>query len=252
MTRDFGQEWAGPAPDVTPVPTIPVKEQTATNWEEVGNLYYSMSQFQLAVDAYTKAVELEPQEAQYYVQRADAFRELKNYAAAFKDYEKGIQLANGYYSWAYENRGIAWFELNNYSKAVGDFTRAVEINPERYVSFHMRGRIYLRLLAYHNAIDDFTRARNVNSAYFPAYFWRGLAHLRLEDWKNAMENFSRCIELEPGDYASYFNRAVAEEQLEFLAEAARDFQTYLDLNPSAKDRRSVEGRIRRLLQGIGQ
>lgn len=252
LTTDFGQEWAGPAPKVTPLPKIPVKEQTAKNWEEVGNQYYSKSQFQLAVDAYTKAIELEPNEAQYYTQRANAFRELKNYAAAFRDYDKALELADGYYSWAYENRGIAWFELNNYPKAVADFTRAVEINRKRYSSFYMRGRIYFRLLAYQNAIDEFTQALEAKSDYSKAFFYRGLAHLRLQKWEKAIEDFSQYIELDPFDYGAYFNRAVAEERLGYFAEAAEDFQTYLDLNPLAEDRRDVEGRIQRLLQAVGK
>ena len=78
------------------------------------------SEFQEAVNEYTRAIELNEAEPASYSNRAMAYLKLKNYARCIEDADKAIKLKPDYVK-AYHRRGKAYLACNKLDLAIRDF-----------------------------------------------------------------------------------------------------------------------------------
>jgi len=82
----------------------------------------------------------------------------KNYKAAIEAYTRAIQL-DPKYADAYYGRGSAYWYTGNYEIALKDLNRAIELNQEYWKYYWMRGYIHKSLEDYDKAISDYSKAR---------------------------------------------------------------------------------------------
>uniref|UniRef100_A0A8C5TWG1 Small glutamine-rich tetratricopeptide repeat-containing protein beta n=1 Tax=Malurus cyaneus samueli TaxID=2593467 RepID=A0A8C5TWG1_9PASS len=83
----------------------------------------------LSVECYTKAIELDPNNAVYYCNRAAAQSKLNNFREAIKDCESAIAI-DPKYSKAYGRMGLALTSVNKYEEAVTSYQKALDLDPE--------------------------------------------------------------------------------------------------------------------------
>ena len=88
---------------------------------------YKADNYQGSIDDYTKAIEINPQDADAFYNRGIAKYALKDYQGAIDDYTTVIGI-DPEYTTSYLNRGVAKDALNNYQGAISDFTKAQDIN----------------------------------------------------------------------------------------------------------------------------
>ena len=114
-----------------------------------------------AVQAYTKAIQLDPKFWLAYDQRANSYLSLKQYSQAIKDFDTVLNLNPGYAS-AYSDRGIANLESGHFFAATVDFGDAIRLKKEDDSSlsnlYEYRGDANVRLSSYRDAIADYSRA----------------------------------------------------------------------------------------------
>ncbi|MCX6145694.1 MAG: tetratricopeptide repeat protein [Candidatus Kapabacteria bacterium] len=84
--------------------------------------------YNIVIDYYNKAIELNPRNAGAYDNRGGAKYILGNYQEAVSDYNKAIEL-NPRNAATYYNRGGAKYDLGNYQEAIYDCNKAIELNP---------------------------------------------------------------------------------------------------------------------------
>lgn len=82
-----------------------------------------------AKDDFTRAIALDPDDAQAYNGRATAEVFAGNFADAVKDCGKAIEINPGFAE-AYNNMGFAEYKTGNYDQAIKDYTRAIELKPD--------------------------------------------------------------------------------------------------------------------------
>jgi TonB family protein len=123
-----------PTPVATPVP-IPVATPTPTPVPTPDFAFYrkradenvGKGEYALAVNDYSKAIELNPKEVSVYLNRGLAHYNQKNYDLAAADYDKAIEL-NPKDSMLYFNRGNSYEKLGNLQKAAVDYQKAFELD----------------------------------------------------------------------------------------------------------------------------
>ena len=94
-----------------------------------GNEFMNAKDFQEAVDSYSKSIELNPQEAATYSNRALAYIRLKEFARAIEDANESLKI-NPNYLKAYHRRAKAYFSMNKFEIAIKDFQHILEVEPE--------------------------------------------------------------------------------------------------------------------------
>jgi tetratricopeptide (TPR) repeat protein len=112
-------------------------------WVDYGQSLRLTGDLNGAVKAWTKAIELNPQYFLSYVYRASALDELKKYDESILDYRKIIQL-NANYNYAYENLGMLEWKNGNWTKARECFEIALKKDPTSLSYKLMIAASYLR------------------------------------------------------------------------------------------------------------
>ncbi len=86
-----------------------------------------------AIEDFTKAVEIKPDDIMAYNNRGSAFAQQGDYIQAISDFTKAIGI-NSHDPAAYHNRAVAYYCLKEYDRAWGDVNMVKEIgatvNPE--------------------------------------------------------------------------------------------------------------------------
>lgn len=82
-----------------------------------------------AIRAYSKSIELNPGEAATYCNRAMAYLRQKNYARCIDDANKTLEMEPEYVK-AYHRRGKAYLATNKFELAIRDFQFILEKNPD--------------------------------------------------------------------------------------------------------------------------
>ena len=102
--------------------------------EDAYNGFYSYiaEDYKSAIEFFSKAIELEPNDFIYYHQRGQAYYKLKKYKKALCDFNKVIEL-NPEYAEAYLNRRLVKLKLKDFKGAKKD-TEFILKNAPNYVN----------------------------------------------------------------------------------------------------------------------
>ncbi|KAK3823194.1 MAG: Metallo-dependent phosphatase-like protein [Benniella sp.] len=96
--------------------------------KEEANALFANKKYEEAVEKYTEAIELNPNVAAYYANRAFAHTKLEAYGAAILDGDKAVEIdpkyAKGYY-----RRGVGKYALARHKEAAKDFQIVVRLAP---------------------------------------------------------------------------------------------------------------------------
>ena len=104
--------------------------QLANQYFDQGVEKYKDGNYQGAIDDWSKAIEIDPQNAVAYYNRGLANSNLKDYQAAIDDWSKAIEI-NPQHANAYHNRGSARELVNDLEGACDDWRKAVGLGNER-------------------------------------------------------------------------------------------------------------------------
>lgn len=180
-----------------------------------------------AIRYFTKAIEINPNDAVSYNKRSDAYIRENNYDQAILDSTKAIEI-NPKYSDAYCNRGFAYENKGNFNKAILDYNKAIEINPKDANAYFFRGIFYSKRGNRDKATADFNKMIEINP--------KAGAALLLLGFGGASTNKSvEPIRINPHDAFSYFVRGRAYSNAGNYDLAISDFSKAIEINPNYRD-----------------
>ena len=110
-----------------------------------------------ALTLLNKAVAKDPKFANVYSNRGNAYRDLKQYPNAIKDYTMAIGLDPSHVK-AYNNRGNIYFEQKKYQQALKDYNQCLRLNPNYRFAYVNRGLVFYQLKNKSRACKDFQKA----------------------------------------------------------------------------------------------
>lgn len=91
--------------------------------------FYKQKKYDRAIETYTRAIQLNPNDYALYNNRGAAFYATGEFQKAIADYTKALEL-NPYHFSAYNNRGVVYQEIGSIEQAIADFRKALELDPE--------------------------------------------------------------------------------------------------------------------------
>lgn len=114
-------------PKVRKNPTEEERKQ-AEELKNQGNELMKQDKYKEAYDSYTRAIELDNNNAVYYSNRAASLSKLSDHEAALKDCLDAIEI-DPTYSKAYGRMGLAYASVENHAKAKEAYEKAVQLDP---------------------------------------------------------------------------------------------------------------------------
>lgn len=147
----------------------------------------------LTVEQLDAMIAKEPDNSQYYYERALAYYETGDLGAALKDFDKTIELEPDFAS-AFHDRGICRFELQMNDEALSDFNKAIELDSNYFEAYFNRALIYDEKKMPKQALADLTMAITINPEFGDAYYNRGV-YLLNTDRDKACADFQKASDL---------------------------------------------------------
>lgn len=203
--------------------------------KEEGKRYSELKNYKKAIDVFTKAIAIEPNDSHLYFSRGISYEAIKEFQKAINDYSKSIELG-GPDEITYGSRGGAYHSLaedsndknkskDYYYKAIHDYTRAIQLIPGLAEHYIYRGICYADgLKDYHMAIVDLNNAINLKPPYYLkgiTYFYRGVAIQKL--YKENCSIYCRGDEDEKKCYKSCVNECY-QHYNDFIVAAQEGFK----------------------------
>ena len=135
------------------------KEQCADLAVQHGSLLMVLGQIDRAIEAYSRALELNPRDAEAYNNRGIAYHRKREVDQAIKDYSKVMELNPGL-AIAYNNRGVAHNSKGKVDGAIEDYNIAIGLNPDFVDAYYNRGEVWLRRREWEKAKADLITAKS--------------------------------------------------------------------------------------------
>ena len=213
---------------------------------EKGLAYYYLEKYKEALKDFSKAIKLNPKEAKYFYQKGYSYYLLNKNKEAIKEFHQAIKLDPNNDQFIY-NRGLAYYYLENYENALFDLNKAIKLNPKKAQYFYFRGVTSLKFNQNQFAIRDFNKAIKLNPNEADYYFEKGLAYYYLENYKNAIKEFHQAIKLDPNNVDYVYNKGLAYYNLENFENALKIFDKAIELNPEKSHIWEFRGRSKYFL-----
>ena len=213
--------------------------QYAAAYNHLGLAYAKKGQLDLAIQDYSKAIELDPQYANAYNNLGAAHHATGQFDLAIQDYNNAIELdptnASTYY-----NLGNAYAKKGQFDLAIQDYSNAIELDPKLALAYALRGAAYGDKSQLELAIQDCSKAIELDPILAVAYFNRGLAYAVKGRLDLAVQDFNKAIEFNPKGVDAYNNRGNAYQAQGQLDLAMQDYNKAMELDP--KDAQAYLGR----------
>ena len=187
-----------------------------------------------ALDHYSKAISIKPNDAVPYQNNATIYSKTGKYNLAIENCSIAIRLKPDNAD-AHNSRGNVYAKIGNYEQALQDFNEAIRLKPDYVDSYLNRASLYYKQGQYQEAVDDLNKAAPLSSANDLIYFNRGNFNIKLGRYQQALDDFSQSIRLKPDNYEAYNNRAFIYLMFGRYEQALEDYSKAIDLKPDYAD-----------------
>jgi tetratricopeptide (TPR) repeat protein len=125
-----------------------------------------------------KAIKIGLNSAEAFFFRALLKKDTGDISGALEDYDKAI-VANPAFADAIYNRAYTLKLLGDYSSALDNANEVIDLDPETAEHWNLKGNIHFMFGEYREAIECYSQAVAIRSDYAEAYYNRGITHLML-------------------------------------------------------------------------
>lgn len=201
------------------------------DWANRGNELYRLEQFEEALTAFNRAIQMQSDFYPAWYGRANVLASLERYEEAIAAYDRATQINPNFYL-AWRDRGAMLAFLKRYSEALASFDRALQLKPDDYVAWYIRGDLLaVNLRRSEDAMVAYDRAIRLKPDFAPAWTGRGEVLYLLKRYQEAMIAFDRAIQADPKYTDAWTLKGTLLLELERYSEALLAYEQGLKMTP---------------------
>ncbi len=210
---------------------ITIYPDTAHLYMTRGNLMLSYHEFDLAIEDYTKTMDLTEDDSLFnfaITNRAAAKMSKRDFNSAYED----LLIAYVFDSTdlaTLTNLGAVCDDIGREEETIKYLLKALEVDPTFYPAYVNIGFSYQGQGEYKKAIEYFDKVVENDPEEALGYSNRNFCKLKLGDVKGAMADIEKSIKLYPSNSYAYRNRALIYLENKKMAKACDDLQKAIDL-----------------------
>lgn len=141
-----------------------VNPESDIAYQYLGKLAAEEENYKLSIENIQKAIALNPQNSDYYIDLGNYSRNLGRYDDAEKAWTKSIELAPDYFL-GYTYRAGLYDEQNRTDEALADYKMVVKTNPKYYFAFEEIGILEFHKENWEEARKYFSKANEISESY---------------------------------------------------------------------------------------
>lgn len=157
-------------------------------------LYFDTQQWPEALKEYNYAIELNPDVAEFWINRGAVYAMQGNYNSALTDMTKGIEIDPGFIN-GYKNRSLVYQAQRQLDPAQNDLLTYLSINPYDSSIWYESGRLYRIQNNPQKALEALTKAVNLDSMNWRYFLERGRTYASLGMKQEARSDIARAESL---------------------------------------------------------
>jgi serine/threonine protein kinase/regulator of sirC expression with transglutaminase-like and TPR domain len=159
---------------------------------DVGQLYIELRAWDKAAAAYTKVIELKPDDWDAWYKRGWSNSNIQQWNKAIADYSEAIKRKPGQWD-AWFGRGFAQSGLQQWEKAIADYSEAIRLAPGAHAPWLHRASLYGHLGQWDKSAADYSKLLEKYPDDFNAWYWRGVAYANLKEPEKAIADLRQAI-----------------------------------------------------------
>nr|WP_253308223.1 tetratricopeptide repeat protein [Rickettsia endosymbiont of Ceutorhynchus assimilis] len=185
---------------------LPSNSKTDLYFADKGDELLNLGKYELAIEAYNKAIELNPDNQDYYHNKVLAITRL---------YEEdlAVNLApEAIFQNFYSIKANMFNTEGKYDLALETIDKCIELEPENFYSYYNKARILYDSKQYALALINFNKAIELNPNNSGLYYNKAMALAHLGKYNLALEAINKAIELKPLNFRlKEFKEALMQE-----------------------------------------
>lgn len=258
LTRDRNEAWQDPVSLWTD--NTEKSPENPEGFNALGYALYQSGRYMYALEALTKAIQLDPNYYKAVLNRGMVYSELDQDKLALEDFErvlkqdstnylalsnKGTILAkrgdleaakqhylkslksNPIYFRVYYNLGQYYYEKSDYDSAYLCYTESIKNNPKFRNAFNNRGVVLMEQKKLEESLADFFQALRLSPDYVDPYINLGILFRNKENFDAALYHLNRALMLEPHSPEGLFQRSITYMKIARLDLAKNDAEALI-------------------------
>ena len=214
--------------------TKAVELETNSSWAYLGRggAYLHLRMIDKANNDFNTALALETNIVPLscmHMNRGYFYMQTTNYEKAVEDYSKAIQL-NPSFQTAYAHRAWVFLLQQRYDLTIMDCNMAIMLKPDDVESLYYKGKAHYAKLDYTKAIEALSKAIEINTNYYWAYFGRANVYFRKNDYSHTIKDYDRCIQIQPTNAEAFTGRGFAKSKIGDFEGAIKDSKKGVQLD----------------------
>lgn len=198
--------------------------------------YYLLSQerFREADESFSRAIKINPKDAQSYTGRGLSVLGLGDKEAALNFTRQAVELTSD--DWlCVANLGYVYIILRMYDEAEKNYKRAMLLNSRIAEIYYNLGYIYAVKNKFKQAIPQFKKAIMLKNNFSFAYNNLAYSLWHENNFAGALAGLKRAVELEPVYLEAHYNLGLVYESMASYDKALEEFEIVLRLKPNYRD-----------------
>ena len=207
-----------------------------------GNAFYLKRDQVRAIEAFSKAIELDPDNAAFLNSRGWSYELRGQDDLALADFNLALQKRPNA-PVIHNNRGTIYLRKGALQSALDDFNAALRLKPDMYYAHTNRGRVLAMNRDFDGALADFAEAERIDPNPPQAGVFRCVAYIDMGKFDNAVDDCNKVIAKVPNYLYALCSRAEAFMGKGNLDAALKDLNTALGYNPNHVRAHMDRGRL---------
>ena len=154
---------------------------------------------------------------------AESYQQQQQWQLAAEAFQRAIQLRPDFF-WSYHHLGDILTQLQQWRQASLAYSHAVKLDPNFFWSWHNLGDVLTKLQQWQQASLAYSRAVEINPGFFWSWHNLGDALTKLQQWDKAIAIYLQAIQLQPENQQVYQKIGTAFKQRGSLEESIRYYR----------------------------
>ena len=210
------------------------EETTAGNLNNEGNRLLEEGKAREAAEAYRKAVQLDPNNAQWQYNLSLALARLGDREGQIKALQRALQIDPNVAT-THNDLGLAYLSEGKINEAEREFRAALEIDPKSAEAQNNLGVVYNQQGKDSEASALFRQATESDPNYARAFVNLGVLMARRGDLPAAKEQIQRALKISSNDVGALTALGMVEGKMNHHQESIEAFRQVASLRPESSD-----------------
>jgi tetratricopeptide (TPR) repeat protein len=188
---------------------------------ERSNVFHSMDEPRLAIKDLTRVIELDPTDPELYSMRADIYDTEGMEERSLADRTKAISLDAKNPRW-YNERGIAYSHQGKTAQAIVDYDRALKVDPKNTDALANRAYAYFSSHDFSRSLANWTMVIKLEPSFAYHRVSRAEVYMTTRQYAKAIADYTEAIRLSPDVPDPFERRAEAYRNIGKILLAKKD------------------------------